>query len=533
MAKTEEIQYYNFMGKAALAGGLNVSDNPLIVGPADMTQADNIAISQSLSRKKRPGKDLYHTSTFASTASYPATGVAIRAILDYWRYTTDAVATQSVFLHQDDKVWNIPGRSSPGSDVTGALSLMTTGVPSYQVFEGILYFCSTNVADGYNKFDGTNPAASAAVTATPPSDGPGKYLGIFAGRMVMAGQINFPFRVYISAPLDAETWTGVGTTSFDLDYDGDPEGVTAIFGQLEGRLYIATRRSIYEITASDPDDVATYSVSAVTKGIGCVGGHMFCRTANDILFWSDRGLHSLRKTITSDQTEITFLSRDIQRLVTNSLAPNLLSQGQCVWDQVQNLCITTVASSGQTTNDTLLIYNLVYNLWTVWIGVNARSLSPLLVNNKQYVMTGGENGEIGFLNPDSKTDNGTGFAGRFKTGKIFPGGDIMTQKSFKSVTVLVSSTNVSTVNVGWAIDGLDGIREGRKQVTIGQTGALLGQTFVLGASRLGVGRYLPLTFSIEDYGYNIQLDISVSGDSDFEFYGFVLGVSDADQNFTA
>lgn len=520
---------FSYFGKEALLGGLNTSDNPLILRPAELTQADNISITQSLARRKRPGQVTYHTGSYAGTASYPQVGKPIRGIVQYWRTISGTgEREEDIFLHSDTKVWSIANRTAPALNRTGSLTLTDSGIPSYQVFTGQLYFCSTTDSDGYNKWDARPASPSDATSVTAPADGPGKYLSTFGGRMVMSGNADFPFRVYISAALNAELWSGMDSTSFDLDYDNDPEGVTAIFGELEGRLYIATRRTIYELTASDPGDVATFIIRPVTRGIGCVGPRMFAQTASkDILFWSDRGLHSLRKVIVSDQTEITFFSREVQKTYTEQVNTSLLSQGQLVWDETQNLAITTLPSAGQLTNDVVLVYNITFGVWTVWNDVDARSMEKVLLNNKQYVLCGREDGVITYLDPSMSTDQGSGFSARFKTGKIFPGGDITNEKTFKNITILASAESVSTVNITATIDGIDGTKQVTKGIQLAEASSLLGSTFVLGASTLGIGRFIPVTLSIEETGYNIQIDVSVSGDADIEFYGFTMEVEGA------
>lgn len=525
----EKPRFYSFFGREALAGGLNVSDNPLIVGPAEMTEANNINLAQTLARKKRPGQENYTLSTYEGTASYPEVDVPIRGAIQYWRYLSGAgIAEEDIFVHSDDKVWTIPNRVDAATDRSNGFTFATGSLPSYQVFEGILYFVSTEPGtDGYKKWNGRAAVPGDVEDAVGPADGDPKYLGAWRSRMVAAGVPDFPFRLYLSEALDAEDWF----TSFDIDYDGDPEGITAIFGEYQGFLYFATSRSVYQLSATDPSDVATYTVERITDGIGCVGPNMFTQTPNDILFWSYRGLHSLKKTITSDQVEFNFLSRPIQRLVTNSLNAELLYRGSCKWDKTQNLIVTTVPSDGQQTNDVILTYNVTFDLWTSWSGCDARCLFDLEINKKEYVGEGREDGKIAFLNPDITTDFGDGFAANFRTGKIFPGGDIVFEKSFKSCTILVSANEISDVTVQWNIDGRDGTKSNSKVLSLGNAGATLGGTFVLGQSKLGIGRFIPLRFTIEDYGFNIQLNVSVSGDSDIEFYGFVLEVDQGNETY--
>lgn len=531
MAKTSTTQFYSFFGKEALLGGLNVTDNPLMVQQAEMTVAENISVAQTLARKKRPGQTNYHLGSFASTASYPTigTGHPIRGILQYWRYASaTSERTEDLFLHQDTKVWSIESQNSAAINRTGSVSVSNTGIPSYQVFQGILYWCSSDTSEGFNKWNGVATVPGNATSATAPPDGAGKYLGVYNAQLVMAGNPDFPFRLYLSDTLDGEDWTTGQATSFDVDYDGDPNGITSIFPSFQGRLFFATRRRVYELTGTD---LTTFEIKPITKGVGCVSHQSVVATANDILFASDRGVHSLNKLVTSDQTEINFLSRPIQKLWTDLLATNLLTQIQAVWEDTSNLYVATVPSSGQATNDTVLVYNINYNLWTLWTDVDARSLSTVLLNEKQYVLAGREDGKISYLNPSLKTDFGSGFSGRFKTGKLFPGGDIVHQKMFKSITILCSATTASQVDVSWEIDGTDVTKSSGKTVSIADASSLLGSTFILGQSTLGIGKFIPKRISIEDVGFNIQFQIQVSGDSDIEFYGYILEVETGDPSY--
>jgi hypothetical protein len=402
-------------------------------------------------------------------------------------------------------------------------------VPTYQVFEGILYFTSTDTADGYNKWNGLATTPGNASAATAPPDGVGKYLGVYRGRMLMAGNPSYPFRLYISKPFDAEDWTGITATSLDLAYDGDPDGITAIFPELEGRCFVATRRSIYEVTGTTVNDLV---VSRITRGIGCVGQGTVVATPNDILFASDRGVHSLKKVIVSDQSEITFLSRDIQKIWTDMLNLTRISQALAAWDEINNLYVITLPSSGSTANDVMLCYNMTFGYWMKWDNVSARSLANILINKRGYVICGRENGEIQFLNESKYTDDGDGISFQMKSGKFFPDGDLTKQFRFVSVTVLASVNDPSTVSVGWSIDGQDGTKTGSKAFQLGTDSALLGSTFILGTSRLGLGRFLPKRVSIEETGYNFQLEITATGDSDVQFHGWLLEVEDADPIYT-
>jgi hypothetical protein len=181
-----------------------------------------------------------------------------------------------------------------------------------------------------------------------------------------------------------------------------------------------------------------------------------------------------------------------------------------------------------------LVYNIEFNLWTPWVGIDARSLNLLLLSGQSYILCGRENGEIAFVNPNRAfdLDNTNGFTLNFTTGKIYPANEIDTQFRVHSVTILASTTRASNIGVGWNLDSIDGQRSGSKSVPLGNDSALLGSTFVLGTSSLGFGQFIAKKVTVDQVGYNFQLAITASGTSDIEFYGFILEVSNEDEHFT-
>lgn len=511
---------YSFIGTNGFDGGLS-SENPIAISSNKMVTADNILVGTAPTRRKRGGMEKYHTGTFDLTGSYPASGVPIRGLVEFWRTASMAGnPVADLFLHQSTKVWSIDDRNTVGVNRTGALTLSSSGVPSYQPFNQKIYFCSTIAADGYNKWDGFS---GAAVVATAPADGPGKYLCSHLGRMVMAGNNDFPFRVYISDALNPENWSSIAphdSTSLDLDDNGDPQGITGITS-FQNRLYVFTRASTYEITGTTP---ATFSVQRVSNGIGCVGHASIAQVPNDVIFASDRGVHSLKQLNSGRQTESTFLSKDIQKLWTELVNYSKFSQFMAAYDETINCYVITTCASSSSSNADCLVYNIEFNTWTQWKDINARSISFAYLNNKKNLIIGRENGTIAFLGRPTRQDFGTSFSASFKTGVLYPGGDTSLERRFTSITVLASTTAAATIGISWNVDGA---RIGTKSYTLSAGSDVLGSTFVLGRSVLGIGQYLPYTTDISEIGYGIQIEFTVQSEGDVEFYGFILEVEDA------
>lgn len=504
-------EYY--IGATGLHGGLS-SENAIAVSPEKMVIADNILVGTALTRRKRGGMDNFFQDSV--TVTLPVSGTAIRGICDFWRTAgVSGNPISDIFLHQGTKVISIDDRASDGVDRTGALVLSASGVPCYQVFNQIIYFCSTVPADGYNKWTGSGNATAA----TAPADGPGKYICKHLGRMVMAGNNDYPFRVYLSSAYDPEDWTSVApsdSTSLDLDDDGDPEGITGI-ASFQKRLYVWTRKSLYEITGTQPSD---FSVDPISDGIGCVGHATIVKIPNDIMFASDRGVHSLRQVAASRQSESTFQSRDLQRMWTELVNASRFKQFKASYDENNNLYLISVVDGSATTNSDIFAYNIEFGFWCgQWKDINARSMTTAYLNNRKYILIGRENGEIAYLGTSTRLDFGESYLQRFKTGVLYPSGDSSVEKIFKTITVLASTTAPATIGASWNIDGQ---RDGSESFTLSNGEALLGTTFILGQSSLGVGQYLPTTLTIDQVGHGIQIELTIQSEGDVEIYGYIL-----------
>lgn len=147
-----------------------MTDNPLIVAPNEMTTANNILVGSTLARKKRPGQSYFSTDGSDANASYPVNpknnggsdGSAILGLYEFWRYEV-GVPTSTTLVRQGTKIWAISGRTGLATDITGSLTLPTTGKVTFQAFEGNVYWVSTNETEGYNKWDGVSATAVALV----------------------------------------------------------------------------------------------------------------------------------------------------------------------------------------------------------------------------------------------------------------------------------------------------------------------------------------------------------------------------------
>lgn len=519
----------NISGKNFLSGGLNSTDNPIIVPFNEMVVSENILLGSTIARRKRFGTTRYCTDSaiYQHATNYPGSpdnagaDDPIRGIHEWWRYAS-GVQKSDLVLRQGTKVWTIEERTTVAVNRTAALSLSSSGRICITPFENSsgpqVYVSSTATSDGVIRWDGG--AGNNFVAATVPPDGAYAFSTVHRGRMWAAGNLTYPYRLYYSVVRDGDDWTtstpaSTAAGSLDLDAIGDPKGITGIIS-FQDRLYVFMKRAIYEITGDDAD---TFFVRPITREVGCVSHATIKAIGNDVLFASDRGIMKLSSSDKAIETETAFVSRPIQRTWNEGLNFSILDQAWAEIDELEGLYCIAVPSNGVTTNDVFLTYNLSMGTWNQNLNHNARSMCSMLVSGKPRLLLGQENGRLVLTGERSRTDLGANYNARFKTGVLYPNGESDIQHVFKSVTILAAATAQTSITLQWEIDGKIA---GSRQVLLEQAGDLLGTSFVLGSSRLSTATFNPRTIQISGSGYGLQLQILMPGDSDIEFYGFII-----------
>jgi hypothetical protein len=544
---TRSTTRYKLFGKEFLSGGLNITDNAIIVPFNQMTVADNILVGATRARRKRFGTTLYNITTAFQGATYPTNpdngggAEPIRGILEYTRFDTGTGQSKTdLVVRQDDKFWTIDDRNTAAVNRSGALTLSDTGRVCFQPFETgtghAIFFCSTDTADLLNYWDGSAGAAVTITAANAPGDwktagvvtsGPA-FLEVHYGRLWAAGHPDFPYRLYYSAPNDGDDWrTASGGGSFDLDVIGDPQGITGLVS-FQNKLYIFMRRAIYELVIPDPTDVpGSAYIKPLTREIGCVSHASIKTIGNDVIFCSDRGVTTLASTDKAIQTQFAWISRDIQRTFNEALNHARLEQIWAEFDEQQGLYMIAMPSLGSNTNDLLYCFNIESGGWMYWPAMKARSMCRVLVSNKPRICIGREDGHIVLIGETLRKDlqktgtssAGTDYNARFKTGILYPGDQSDVEHVFKSVTVMAAASTTTAVTLQWEIDGKVA---GSRQINFTASGDLLGSSFVLGASQLATNTFVPRTVQIAGKGYGLQLSVIMPSSADIEIYGFII-----------
>ncbi len=339
-----------------------------------------------------------------------------------------------------------------------------------------------------------------------------------------------PHRLHYSSILPAQgalvadlQWQGFGDSSaIDIGTgDGDPVGLTAIFPSFKGDLFVAKKTKLYRLPGFN---IAFAPVIPVSKGIGCISHNSAIAVdQDDVVFASNRGFHSLAATDQFGDFSSSFISRDIQTSFKGFEAPNLDRIVGAYLPEINSIMFGTT-DGGDSDNGDIYLFNSEFKSWYHWTGISCVSMTTVFYSDELSVFCGTNNGRLlrtqnGLARDEYAAD--TAIPLSVSSGTIYPDKNPSSVKGFKKLYLIYKPQGDYDIEVDVTIDNY-----ATQTLTFPQLGnpALLGSTFVLGASRLGVDTVLaPVGLSIDGYGHGCQIEIRQSGlNEKIEVYGFII-----------
>lgn len=527
-------------------GGINVGEDPIVLGltaegQQQLSEGENIIYTTKTGQKKRGGQARFSTVPMndGSTAAVPVDG--IHATTFWYTGTATTKSEDLVIVAEQGRIYHAPAYGSlialVFSAVTPSFSQgqITTETMTEKLFVGYSKTNGPLVYSGNSGVVSLASASSAVVGFFPP----GYILRQHLNRLFSAGDASNPDRLSYS---NAELPFAYGTAGGFIDIlpgDGDPEGITAIFPPVNSNeLYVAKRTSIYKIdtTSGDPND---WAVIPVSKGIGCVAHNSAAAVdQGDVLFASDRGIHSLQQVIS--QTAVIsgrFLSAPIQPAYDESSNKKFIS---AVWAPDLNSYLFNLQRSGQTYGENVWGFNVERGSWYQWTSVPSNFIFKRLntsSNEFQYYALGDSptSATRGFVNKLQQENlwdfnSATGaITARVATGLLYPEGLFFQERNFLNIILLVRSRDESPIQINYSIDETtNGTGTLQQRVIgnniLGDADYLLGSTFILGAPSGakplylhigGVGNAIKVTVihdtigaDLETYGLGVEFDAS-------------------------
>jgi len=512
--------------------GLNTNRNIAQLRPDELVTAKNIVFdTATLARKKRPGLKRFDQGGFTTVNN-------VRGISDYWRNVSGSQQHQ-MMAYVDGRVYSI-SNNGVASDVTGSVTLTATDRVTFNVYDGLLIMTFENTVPYQYTGTGNISALVSGLMADAAAGGNLSLYQTFSGSGWLAGDPTKPHRLFKSAVGDPNTWSlASGGDAFDIDVgDGDPVGITALFPPMFDTLYVAKRKAIYRVyVASDTTFTRNpfgygsllFGVKPVVKGIGCISPNTVVPIQNDVIFCSERGVHSLMQTDKLGAIESAFLSEPIHKTFIEELNYQRLDDMWAVYSPDLNSYLLSFPRKGASNVDDLLGYNLINGQWYRWEQYNVAGMCQYIdTDNKTRIAVARSTGRIGLIDDKLFTDIGESVTVLLKTGVIFPMGTPTQTVGFKNLTVTFVPKGNYNFTVAYKVDGLNA---GTATFNMNGVGGTALGVFTLGTDELGFrGKVKTITQPISGYGAGIELtftqtpSIATNYEEDVEILGYAIEI---------
>jgi hypothetical protein len=309
---------------------------------------------------------------------------------------------------------------------------------------------------------------------------------------------------------DIFAWGGADGLSGATDVgdgDGDPSGISGIAPSFKGTLFVGKRTKLYriEIPSGDFDLLQQIKVS---NGIGFLSHQgITAIDQDDILFVSDRGIHSMSATSAYGDFTAAYISRDIQKTFVEDFTPGRKRLIKAAYLPEINSALFSVSEGGSATNNMIYLYNIQNKEWYRWPNVETESLIPAQDSDRRRVYLGSYRARLaqtqsGFNRDVFFNEEVIYIANRVSTGLIYPDSRPDTMKQFKSIRLIFRAAGSYTITCKVKIDNFS---EQALSFVSNESALPLG-TLVLGSDVMG-GSYVtaPHSIPIDGVGRGIKL----------------------------
>lgn len=459
-----------------------------IVAVPFLVDADNVIYELDGSPHKAPGAVKLNSSALES-------GADVKGIYDYWITGTTYSATQHRLCHVGTKIKK--------DDADGSFSDIFTGlesgkVPDYTTFNDIVIIASDSTVDVPKSWDGTT---AQNLAGSPPNFA---FSVAHKNRVWAAGDASNPSRLYYSAYLNPEDWTGLGSGEINIAPD-DGDRITGIVS-FKNELWVFKgpyKGSIWRIQGSAPTGTDPFALRDFVKGIGAVAHNTIFPFSDDIGFmWSDGSIRSLKATAAYGDFSEVALSRPISVYIREHFNFQRLTHAQAVtWEELGIVLFAVPIDTNQQPNTLLMLDYRFQNVrWARWSSfsnacISLASVVDSAASNRRIIMAGGSDGFIRKYGQATRTiDDSTSISYKVTLPHLNYGqADVL--KSLNGGAIGFQPKNDQSVTLGWTRDN-----NAQQTLTVTQGGTAVLDSFVLGTDTLGGARFVDRFFRTEEGG---------------------------------
>lgn len=268
-------------------------------------------------------------------------------------------------------------------------------VVNFAQFGNLLFAVDGTFSYPMRVWSGSHIASSYLVQAPR-----GKYLTAHQGRLWIAGLERNGSEIVASAALNPYSWNATARPDSPLSLfieQDDRDSITGIARSYYGDLYVWKSRSLHRISGSVLA-AAPPTVSTVTRSIGCISHRSIVQAGNDMLWASERGVHSLMVTDKYGDIETGFLSFDVSDIF-EELNFSVGEKFQAVYWSRLGLYILGVATRGSNNLNLILVYSVFSKRWMTWdIGeFTAIAIGPSITGESESLYVSVQNGSLSQL----------------------------------------------------------------------------------------------------------------------------------------
>lgn len=477
-----------------------------------LVDAENILYELDGGPHKAPGSAKVNVAALES-------GAAITGVFDFWK-TSGATATQKRVIHV--------GTVIKADNADGSFSDIKTGlesgkVPSYCQFDDKLIISSTSTSDVPFIYDQTT---LSNLGGSPPNFA---FAVVHRGRVWAAGDANNRSRLYYSAFLDPEDWSGTGSGHIDID-PGDGDNITGLVSHNNELIVFKGpySGSIHRITGSSPAGGDGFAKQVLSRGVGCASHNSIFRFRDDIGFISPDGLiRSLAAVVRFGDLEQYTISRPIQKYLFDHVTFSSLDKAQAAHCDIMGLVLIALPIDTSTTNNIILALDHRFEpaRWALWNAFDGVSIADVLdgdASNRDICFIGGSDGFLRKLFQPTRSIDGDSAIQMKVTFPFLNFGRPFHKKTVSGGSVGLSPKSNGNITLGWKRDD-----NAQQTQTISQAGSadVLGPAaanqFTLGTSQLAGSSYVDQFFRLEEGGSfrAIQFQLTdTANNQDFEVH---------------
>jgi len=187
------------------------------------------------------------------------------------------------------------------------------------------------VVDGVNDPTIFNTSLTASDVTTSSVEG-AKFVAAFKNHMFYAGMSSTPQEIVFSEGLNEDGFSSSASLpAGSIKVDDTIVGIKAF----RGELFIFCENRIFKITGSSGSGSDVFSVTPVTRNIGCVNGDTIQEFAGDLIFLGPDGLRTVAGTARIGDVELGTISANVQSIFDENLVDAALFESIVIPNKTQ------------------------------------------------------------------------------------------------------------------------------------------------------------------------------------------------------